>query len=522
MVRQLNITLKKFSYKYLPYEERLLLQEARGIGDVLSRQPGAVRVQARPSDTNELVTRLHKLTYFSHFSIGQGPPLPTQQFLLETTANGNGTGTRQSTRYSTHGLHEYKGKFHPQIARYLMSEAGLSADSVVLDPFAGSGTVLVEAVHYGCNSVGIEPNPLAVLVANAKIKMLTCPDRELQNFRRVVDSAIRELPARKNHIGALSVELGLTDHHLKYLHSWFAPKILVKLLAFRALCRRSLRPEWSLVADALASAITREVSHQDPADLRIRRRKLPLTDAPVAEFLTGSLQAAVERAIAARKLVFVKPALVHEFLGDGREPSSESLLSLRTVGKERVDAIITSPPYATALPYVDTSRLSLVLLGACSPSELRVLEKLQIGNREISPSDRKRLEQTIESKLGDLPPKVGEFVCSLLSALRKGNAGFRKRNTPALLTEYFCDMRTVLLEMRKLLSRTGVGFWLVGPNKTQVDDKWLRIDTPNWIASIAQSVGYWTHLEPLDAYQRFGLHQRNGIRQEFLITLRPN
>ncbi len=45
------------------------------------------------------------------------------------------------------------------------------------------------------------------------------------------------------------------------------------------------------------------------------------------------------------------------------------------------DAAITSPPYATALPYIDTQRLSLIWLGFASPKEVKVLENNLIGSR---------------------------------------------------------------------------------------------------------------------------------------------
>jgi putative RNA methylase family UPF0020 len=516
-----NITLKKFPYRYLPYEKRLLLEEARSLGGEVSEKCDLVEVRAALTlaRAESVIARLHKLTYFSHFGIGQGPLLPTQQFLLETTANGNGTAARQSTRYSAHGLHEYKGKFHPQIARYLMSQCGLSEKSTVLDPFAGSGTVLVEAIHFGCNALGVEANPLAVLVANSKIRLLSCAAREIKSFSRVVERVADGLGGRTS-VDRSAAELGLTEGHLKYLQSWFAPKILAALLAFRAECRRLLAPEWSQVADALAGSIARDVSHQDPADLRIRRRKEPLTEAPVAVSLATSLKTLMTRTVAARNLIVHSPVQAKVFLGDSRRLPPAMFTRLPTAGSPTFGAIITSPPYANALPYVDTSRLSLILLGLCSPSELRPLEKLQIGNREISPTDRKRIEGAIGDNLEGLPRSIGRFVNMLLSSLKTSPAGFRKRNTPALLVEYFGDMKAVLVETRKVLANSGVAFWLVGPNRTQLNAKWLEIDTPHWIAEIAESVGYSANLSPLDTYQRFGLHQRNSIHREFLVELR--
>lgn len=66
-----------------------------------------------------------------------------------------------------HGIHQYKGKFIPQIAEVLLGE--FPAGSFVLDPFCGSGTTLVQACEMGINSVGVELSKLGEMISNAKI-----------------------------------------------------------------------------------------------------------------------------------------------------------------------------------------------------------------------------------------------------------------------------------------------------------------------------------------------------------------
>src|SRR6202020_1457101 len=150
------------------YEGRLLATEARRLGHIESDNEThtSIKTSLNRDSFGRIISSLPRLTYFSHYQIADAPFVPTQQFLMETTANGGVAPSRQSTRYSAHGLHEYKGKFNPQIARHLMNRAGIGKQGIVLDPFAGSGTVLLEAVHFGCNAVGIEANPLAVVIGN--------------------------------------------------------------------------------------------------------------------------------------------------------------------------------------------------------------------------------------------------------------------------------------------------------------------------------------------------------------------
>jgi site-specific DNA-methyltransferase (cytosine-N4-specific) len=53
---------------------------------------------------------------------------------------------RRVLRYGTHGIHEYRGKFFPQLVKALLNLSETTRNSVVADPMSGSGTTIVEAV----------------------------------------------------------------------------------------------------------------------------------------------------------------------------------------------------------------------------------------------------------------------------------------------------------------------------------------------------------------------------------------
>ena len=76
----------------------------------------------------------------------------------------------RSNERATHLLHSYPARTIRQIP-YLFSQAGCLSHpgDVVLDPFCGSGTTLLEASLASRNGVGLDANPLAVLIASVKI-----------------------------------------------------------------------------------------------------------------------------------------------------------------------------------------------------------------------------------------------------------------------------------------------------------------------------------------------------------------
>jgi len=77
-----------------------------------------------------------------------------------------------TNQYLTHWFYPYKGKFHGQMIKAIINFIGTSGDDVILDPFMGSGTTLIEASVIGTNSVGIEINPALCIVSQIKLDSL--------------------------------------------------------------------------------------------------------------------------------------------------------------------------------------------------------------------------------------------------------------------------------------------------------------------------------------------------------------
>jgi len=172
------------AYKYFPYERELAAREVAALLDpMLTREVKAgLEVEGACEDFAAA-----RLTYFSAAINGHGPQQTVQARLEQAAGNGK---QRQATRYSVHGLHEYKGKFNPQVARALLNIFAVQEGQRVLDPFCGSGTTLVECAHLGAIGIGTDINPLAIFMANAKLLALRTPAAEFQlTFERQIGRA---------------------------------------------------------------------------------------------------------------------------------------------------------------------------------------------------------------------------------------------------------------------------------------------------------------------------------------------
>lgn len=490
--------LRWHNYHYYPYERELARREVLAV-----LGPGTFEESDNGIFLSARVDRkaAANLTYFSQVEGRKGITHTTQARLEDAAQTGR---TRQATRYSVHGLHEYKGKFNPQVAKALLNIFGIGPDCKVLDPFCGSGTTLVECVHLGATGIGTDLNPLAVFLTNGKLVCLSTPVHLLQgDFNRLCNQLKR---LKKLRLGAP------TSARDRYLRSWFAEEQLATvervMHGIQTICA-----ERADIFLAVASNLLRDYSEQEPGDLRIRRRSSPMTALSFEEAFFAACNKFLERVEAAQLVLGIRRNGSAAFLGDVRKSGNLSLGG-------PFDAAITSPPYATALPYIDTQRLSLVWLGLCEPNEIAGLDSALIGSREATTRQRKELNAQLEGDVMNLPSKQTEFCRSLAKAIGPSD-GFRRLAVPGLLYRYFSDMLDGFRSVSKHLRPSAPYALIVGHNHTVLGGIRKDIDTPMHLASLAEAAG-WEIEEavPLQTYRRYGLHAVNAVETETLLILR--
>lgn len=482
-------------YKYFPYERELAKREAGvvlGLTKIVERADGLL---VPPNTCHQAVKRL---TYFASLRNGRDL-VTTTQYELENSLN------RQATRYSVHGLHEYKGRFNPQIAKSIMNTFGVSNGSRVLDPFCGSGTTLVEAVQMGADAIGTDLNPFAVFLANVKQMALHTPSGDL---KAALDNLEVHLRRRCRRTSTQKID----DRRIGYLQQWFDEKQLKALESLRDAILKSCG-RWAAIFLTIASDQLRDYSLQDPKDLRIRRRKSPLPDVPFVDAFLERAREVLDRIGAAQCV-----------LGDDLGKADARLLDNTTIKAKmfnrKFDCAITSPPYAMALPYIDTQRLSLVWLGLAKPSSILPLESELIGSRELRGTARQRFSTALKNNPLDLPRAQLKFCQSLDAALAAGD-GFRRQAVPSLLYRYFASMKQSFAGVKRAMKKDAPFALVVGHNHTTLGGRRFDIDTPKHLADLAVSVG-WSVEEmfPLQTYRRFGYHAANAVEAETLVLLR--
>jgi DNA modification methylase len=409
---------------------------------------------------------------------------PTWQARLE---NGSAVSVKKrNSKYVTHGVHAYKGKFYPQLAKSLVNVAGVTPGATILDPFCGSGTVLLEGYLNGFSAYGIDLNPLAVKIARSKTAILEVDSSVVERSF----ASIKAILGRTMSSGEKDVSQFAEDV-LDEVYSWFPTPVVYKLghvLKHIRLLGDSRIVEFM---EVVLSDCIRQVSQQDPTDLRIRRRRVPLDDAPLIELFLEKLDVQQTRLEDFWRIRHHRPAPFGHataHYADNRLSQAYEGISLESGS---VDAIITSPPYATALPYIDTDRLSIMSIMGLGSTERRQIEEQLTGSREISTTKRK----DFEARLGDsltrktLPQSVVAALEHLYDFNSEAEVGFRRRNMPSLLLRYFLDMNAVLDHVRSLLKPGAQAFFVVGDTRTRLRDEWFSIQTTQWLLEIGQAHG---------------------------------
>jgi hypothetical protein len=248
---------------------------------------------------------------------------------------------RERTKH-VHRLHPYLGKFVPQLVEVLL-ERFVRPGARVLDPFAGSGTTLVQALESGRDAVGVDIAAFNALLVSVKVRE-------------------HDLDALARDVREVGEAIGPSDEPPSpYVREWFAPQAAAELLGFRSAIAGRQSEDVLRVVLARAARSARLTTHFDldvpraPQTEPYWCHKHRRTCRPVGEagkFLRRYL-VDTERRIRAFAEVRDPRRAALVLHGDARE--------LELGGP--YDGVVTSPPYPGLIDYHEQHRYAYELLG---------------------------------------------------------------------------------------------------------------------------------------------------------------
>jgi SAM-dependent methyltransferase len=256
---------------------------------------------------------------------------------------------------------------------------------VVLDPFAGVGTTLVEALKAGCHAVGYEINPFAALAARAKVN---CVDTNQRTLRTKVESFRFDLFKFETQVdrkwlsagekSVRSIISSLASNQPAAFKSripFFSPPIEAKFLYALDRIASFREPYRSLFQSALGATMVSfsNYTYEPSLSSRPGAGKPLIDNASVARVVSQKLETILEDTA----LVIAQYGSIWK--SRRRDVLASSYLS-SLLPKQEVSLLITSPPYMNNYHYVRNTRPQLHWLGLMKPSEsLRGYEEESFG-----------------------------------------------------------------------------------------------------------------------------------------------
>lgn len=230
---------------------------------------------------------------------------------------------QNSTAEAIHSIHPYPAKFIPEIPRTLISNLPIPPNSIIFDPFCGSGVTLVESQKAGIESVGVDLNPIACLLSKVKTQKLS------SEFLNIVDKIVQVC---KSYKGKTAIpQIPNLDH-------WFKKEVQEGLaITLTEINKTKNESILSALKYCLSSIIVR-VSNQD-SDTRYAAVENKWKKDDVFNLFKFS----------AEKLWKAKNQNIFETYSE--VINKNSLFLEKKDFSKNVGLVITSPPYPNAYEY---------------------------------------------------------------------------------------------------------------------------------------------------------------------------
>jgi hypothetical protein len=298
----------------------------------------------------------------------------------------------------THYLFRYPAKFHPPIVRSLLNRLSDPGDTIY-DPFMGSGSLAIEAMVSGRNAIGLDVDPVAVVVSRVKSHRYQMPS--LRDHAARLDDRLQaheRTPAEYTHRMFVDLSMNNLQMQLRGLRTlvpaipkiehWFRRYVIVDLAKIKREISRAEIPEsHRLFFSVVFASIIRNSSNADPVPVsglevtsHMRRRDAEgrLIN-PFAIF-----RRALEKALDSVE-AFTSASSPKNFVKIMRGDATK--FDIRRC--PAIDAAISSPPYHGAVDYYRRHKLEMYWLAQTRNEEERLkLLDHYIGRVSVSKKNR--------------------------------------------------------------------------------------------------------------------------------------
>lgn len=404
-----------------------------------------------------------------------------------------------------HDWYRFVLSFPPHLVRDYLNKFGLDKNSVILDPFCGTGTTLVEVKLAGMRGIGLEGNPFPHFASTVKTNWALDADELSLRTRQIADQALASLKSQGiddnlsfGNLKDIKLKTLSPDIEKLLLTNSISPLPLHKtLVLFECLQQHKEESFYGHALLALGNALVFKISnlHFGP-EVGVKKPKDDMS--VIANWLLEIEKIANDlRRVEGQPFPETK---VH--LADAR--------TIAILEPTSIDAVITSPPYPNEKDYTRTTRLESVLLGFInSKEELRELKKrlVRSNTRGIYKEDD---DDKLISDFPEIQRIAGEIEKRRIELGK--DSGFEKLY-PRAAKLYFGGMAKHLADLRKALRPGAQLAYVVGDQASYLR---VMIRTGQILGDIAQKLGY--ELTGIDLFRtRLATATKEQLREEVVL-----
>ncbi|MEM6253906.1 MAG: DNA methyltransferase [Cyanobacteria bacterium P01_D01_bin.156] len=401
---------------------------------------------------------------------------------------------------AVHHWYRFVLSFPPHLVRHYLQQFSATNQTVVLDPFAGTATTLVEAQKLGIPAQGIEANPMAHFASSVKLDWSVSPKVLRASAQRIATAVQDEL--------ALLPDLAPTlpkDAADLLLKNAISPRPLQKVLTLLGYIDRDSSSASTVHCHrlALANAAILASNLRFAPEVGVSRKHK--ADAPVVELWLERVETMAQDLELLAEQSLRSTGQVH--LGDARQPHCY-------LAANSVDVVITSPPYPNEKDYTRTTRLESVLLGFLeNKAGLKAVkhELLRSNSRGVYSDDTD--DQWIQAY-----PQILELAHTINQRREElgKTSGFSRLYARAT-TLYFGGMARHLANLRSVLRPGAQLAYVVGEQASYLQ---VHIPTGSLLAMMAEDLGY--QLVNVDLFRtRRASKTEVDLREEVVVLRWP-